>query len=201
MTTSNSGAGTTTSTDTRTASTAADSAADRVATTPYRAAPARGRVGTVGRRLGELLLAAVMVVAAVLGGGQAAHAARPGVFNYLQCFPGNQVIIQDIEAYRSSADEYVVLQGALVNRATGATHYSQWAVGTGATAHAGVRYSPVPRGSYNVFYHWAVWDSARRQYVYSGWVQVTGAALNTYGTETFPGSRVYLGGSSGHCTI
>jgi hypothetical protein len=175
--------------------------AGTTATTATSTATSTASTARLGRRLVELLLAAMVVVVAVLAGGQAAHAARPGVFNYVQCIPGSQVIDQDIEAYRSSANEYVVLRGALVNRATGATYYSQWAVGTGSTAHAAVRYYPVPRGSFNVFYQWAVWDGARGQWVYSGWVQVTGAGLNTYGTETFPGSHVYIGGSSGHCTI
>lgn len=194
----------TTATATSTASTAStttDSAANRAATPPPGPTPARGRVGTVGRRLGELLLAAMVVVVAVLAGGQAAHAARPGVLNYVQCIPGSQVVDQSIDVYRSSANEYVVVRGALVNRATGAVHYSQWVVGTGSTAYAAVRYYPVPRGSYHVLYQWAVWDGTRGQWVYSGWVQVTGAGLNTYGTQNSPGSILYIGGSTGHCTI
>ena len=58
-----------------------------------------------------------------------------------------------------------------------------------------------PRGSYHVLYQWAVWDGTRGQWVYSGWVQVTGAGLNTYGTNNSPGSILYIGGSTGHCTI
>ena len=134
-----------------------------------------------------------------LGGASPASAATPGPFNNAQCIPSYAAVIQDVEVYRSTANEYVQLQGALVNAYTGATIYSQWGVGTGSTAHTAFRYNNVPRGQYNVWYHWAVWNVASRTYVYSGWVQVTGARLQTFGYETQPG--IFVGGSNGVCRI
>ena len=130
-------------------------------------------------------------------GSSSVSAAYPGVFNYAQCIPTHRAVIQDVEVYRSTFDEYVQLQGALVNTATGAPIYSQWAEGTGGTAHAAFKYANVPGGVYNVWYHWAVWNAASGMYVYSGWVQVTGAVLQTYGYETQPG--IFLGWSTRHC--
>ena len=71
------------------------------------------RFATVRRRLSGIALGLTLGVA-VLTPGQAAVAASPGVFNYAQCIPGSRTIIQDMEAYRSRANEHVVLRGALV---------------------------------------------------------------------------------------
>jgi hypothetical protein len=151
-------------------------------------------------RIAAMALSAGLGLGALAFSGAApASAASPGPFNYAQCVPSYAAVIQDVEVYRSTANEYVQLQGALVNSATGATIYSQWAVGSGSTAHAAFRYGSVPRGQYNVWYHWAVWNAVSRTYVYSGWVQVTGAALQTYGYETQPG--IFVGGSTGRCSI
>ena len=156
--------------------------------------------GKARTRIAAIALSAGIGLGALaLGGAAPASAASPGPFNYAQCIPSYGAVLQDVEVYRSTANEYVQLQGALVNAATGATFYSQWAVGTGGTAHSAFRYTSVPRGQYNVWYHWAVWNAASRTYVYSGWVQVTGAALQTYGAETQPG--VFVGGSTGQCRI
>lgn len=156
--------------------------------------------GRTPRRLAALALSAALAAGTVgFVGGTSASAASPGVFNYAQCIPSYRAVIQDVEAYRSTAAEYVQVQGALVNATTGATIWSQWAVGTGPTAKASFQYSNVPKGTYHVWYHWAVWNPAKRAYVISGWVQVTGAGLNSYGYETQP--KVFVGGSSGRCTV
>jgi hypothetical protein len=172
-------------------------------TTAHPGLSARNRsVRRLGRRIAGLLLTGGLATGLTLAGTtSSASAASPGVFNYTQCVPSSQSIVQDIESYQSYAGEYVVLQGALVHTVTAATSYSQWAVGTGATAHTAISWTNVPRGQYNVFYRWASWDSARGEYAYSGWIQVTGAGLNTYGTPVSPGSYLFIGGTSGHCTI
>src|SRR5262245_25208371 len=111
------------------------------------------------RRIGiaATVLAALIAFAAATAAPAPASAASRGVFNTAQCVPSYRTVIQDVEAYRSTSNEYVQVQGALVNQATGARIYSVWAVGTGATAHAAFRYSNVPRGTYNVFFRWASW--------------------------------------------
>jgi hypothetical protein len=163
-------------------------------------APVGGRVGGFRRRVVAIALA-IFTVAGVFActGGNQASAAYPGVFNNAQCIPSYRAVIQDVEAYRSTADEYVQVQGALVNASTGAVVYSQWALGTGSTAHAGFYYTNLASGQYSVWYHWAVWNPASRSYVYSGWIQVTGAGLQTFGYETQP--NVFVGGSTGVCAI
>ena len=158
------------------------------------------RFATLRRRMGGIALGLAIGVAA-LAPVQATVAAWPGVFLFVECIPTSQTIVQDIEAYRSFANEYVVLQGAIVNRANGAAFYSQWVTGTGATAHGAVQWSRVPRGNYNVFYRWASWNASTARYAYSRWIQVTGSGLNTYGAESSPGSGVYIGGATGRCTI
>lgn len=151
-------------------------------------------------RIAAIAISAGLGIGAItLGSAAPASAATPGPFNHAQCIPSYASVVQDVEVYRSTWNEYVQLQGALVNTATGATIYSQWGLGTGSTAKNAFRYSNVPRGQYNVWYHWAVWNAARRTYVYSGWVQVTGAALQSYGSETQPG--IFVGGSTGQCRI
>jgi hypothetical protein len=157
---------------------------------------------SVLRRRAALALAIGLAAgAAALPFGQNAAAASPGVFNTAQCNPNNQTIAQDVEAYRGSANEYVVLQGALVKVGTTTTYYSQWLVGYGPTAHNAISWSNVPRGQYSVFYRWGVWNPARAQYTYSGWVQLNSSALVTFGQESYPGSGVFIGGSTGRCLI
>lgn len=146
-------------------------------------------------------LAATVAGTTLLGLAPPAAAARPGVSNYAQCFPHNQTVAQDMEAYRSSPSEYVMLQGALVRAGTNTTHYSQWALGQGTTAHAAIAWRTVPRGQYNVYYRWAVWNAGGRRYVVSGWVQVVGGSLVTNGSPSYQGSPIFIGGSTGQCLI
>jgi hypothetical protein len=133
-----------------------------------------------------------------------ATAAMPGAFNQVQCYPGQHTIIQEIEAYRNYLDEWVALQGALVNLTTGAVAGSQWVLGEGGTANSAISWSNVSSGEYLVFYRWATWDGVTQSYMYSGWVQLFGSQLSTFGqTETYQGSGVYISpaDATGRCSM
>jgi hypothetical protein len=144
-----------------------------------------------------MALTASAVLLVGLAGASGANAASPGGINSAACNPNNQTIQQRMEAYRSFPSEYVLLQGALVNKVTGAIRYSGWFVGTGATASSTITYSGVARGQYNVFVASASWDSVQRRYVYSAWNLVPSPI--TYGKEWSSG--IYFGGANGSCYI
>jgi hypothetical protein len=149
--------------------------------------------------------AAVAVAAGIaLGSAGTATAATPGAFNRAQCKPGTNEIVQEIEAYRSYANEIVWVQGGLNNRTTGATAVSAWMPGEGGTANNAVTWSSVTSGDYAVSYRWAVWDATTVTWVTSDWILLAPVELNTFGTaETYPGTGIYISppDAAGRCSM
>jgi hypothetical protein len=159
------------------------------------------RSGSIVRR--AIGTAAAMMVATSMLISAPASAGSPGTFNIAECMPGTQQIKQQIEVYRSYAGEYVALQGALYNATTGSVTLSQWAWGEGATAYTAFTW-PATSGSYAVFYHWASWNPQTSQWSESGWIQLAGAQVITFGAnETMEGSGIYIsqGENRGYCQI
>ena len=149
------------------------------------------------------LTAAVAVSTSLLFSAPAS-AGSPGVFNLAECMSGTQQINQQIEVQRSYVGEHIYLQGAVVNQSTGTVTYSNWTLGQGYKAFGVVTFPAMAKSSYAVYYHWASWDYATSTWVYSGWIQLTGAQLNTFGpVETMPGSHLYIspGQTIGYCTL
>jgi hypothetical protein len=153
-----------------------------------------------------LAVTAAAIVSTSLLFAAPASAGSPGMFNSATCMSGTQFIQQQIEVKRSYTGEYIYLQGALVNRSTHTPTFSNWTLGEGnfGNAAALVNFPMVAKSSYDVWYHWASWDSAKSTWVMSGWIQLTGSQLNTFGpVETMEGSDLYISPRQtiGYCTI
>ncbi len=161
-------------------------------------APAPTGSRLAGRLRRGLVVAALAALSSASLAGTAS-AASPGAFNHAACYSNNRTIVQTMDATRTSSfTEYIQLQGALVNRTTGATTYSHWfAPAGGASAQQQITWSGLARGNYDVYYRWATrWSYWSGQNTYSGWIRVT--SLRTMGQQLMSG---YLVLAEGRCYI
>ncbi len=153
------------------------------------------------RRLAVSAIAVAASAGVLVCSVSPASAASVGLNNRATCNPNNSTIQQTIEAYHGFG-ETVALHSYLYNETTRQVseywmHRDPYA--SSAASQNTVTWSNMARGTYQVWYQWAVFNVSTNTWVQGPWFRLTGGGLSTYGRQIATGT--YVGTTTGWCGI